>query len=302
MEKNKASKLNILKKVLSIAAKILYDILIFFCIILIVVIVWQRITDSNRSIKGYRLFRIVSGSMVPEYNIDEVVICKEKDINTLKVGDIIVYRGKVGELNGKLVMHEIIDINQNDGELTFNVKGIQNLLGDPNVSSSQILGKVIFKSSLLTYVYALATNTYSSFIIIMVLVINVFIAFRPTRKELDEKNQEKVKNNKLNEKKNEDNFENKNENNVENKIEKKNKVKRYRLKDYKNSIKIIKKNSVLENDIDNKKEEIDDTDRLIEENRKLQEENKILKEKVKKIKEENKKEKDKKKNIFEKFC
>ena len=40
-------------------------------------------------------------------------------------------------------MHEIIDIREYDGELIFSVKGIQNLLGDPNVSSSQILGKVI---------------------------------------------------------------------------------------------------------------------------------------------------------------
>ena len=75
-------------------------------------------------------------------------------------------------------MHEIINITQNDGELIFSVKGIQNLLGDPNVSPSQILGKVTFKSSLLTYVYALATHTHSAFIIIMILVINVFIVFQ----------------------------------------------------------------------------------------------------------------------------
>lgn len=295
MEKNKINKLNILKKVLSIAAKILYDILIFFCVILIVVVVWQRITDSNRSIYGYRLFRIISGSMVPEYNIDEVVICKEIDVNTLEIGDIIVYRGKVGELNNKLVMHEIININKNGEELTFHVKGIQNLLGDPNVTANQILGKVIFKSSILTYVYSLATNVYSSFIIIMVLVINVFIAFRPTRKDpkkLTEHNQEK--NNDLKESDIENNSENKSENKIEyeNKKEENSKIKRYKLKDYNNSIKIIKKDFISENEKESNN--ADKTEKLEEENRKLQEENKILKEKMKKIKEENKKEKDKK--------
>ena len=123
-----------------------------------------------------------------EYNIDEA---------NKKIGDIIVYRGRVGELNNKLVMHEIIDIREIDGELIFSVKGIQNLLGDPNVSSSQILGEVIFKSSLLTYLYALATNTNSAFIIIMILVINVFIAFLPSKKEaekiIERRNKKKLK-------------------------------------------------------------------------------------------------------------
>jgi len=203
MEKKEFSKLNILKKILSILLKILYDILIIFCVILIIVVVWQRITDSNRSIYGYRLFRIISGSMVPEYNIDEVVVCKEIDTRTLKIGDIIVYRGRVGELNNKLVMHEIIDIRENDGELIFSVKGIQNLLGDPNVSSSQILGRVIFKSSILTHLYALATDTNSAFIIIMILVINVFIAFLPTKKEAQKIAERRNKKLKLDNKKNE---------------------------------------------------------------------------------------------------
>lgn len=278
MEKKKLSKLDLLKKIVSIVFKILYDILIFFCVILIVVVVWQRITDSNKSIYGYRLFRIISGSMVPEYNIDEVVICKEIDTNTLKIGDIVVYRGRIGELNNKLVMHEIVDIRNQDNQLTFDVKGIQNDIGDPNVSPDQILGKVIFKSEILTYLYSLATSTYWSFIIIMILVINVFIAFKPTRKEPQKLTEHCEDDKKIEEKKD-----------VENK------VKRYKLKDYENSIKIIKKNNISEE----KKEEtpskqIDENEKLQEENRKLQEENKILKEKVKKYNKENKKENDRK--------
>ena len=184
MEKKKFSKLNIAKKILSIVAKLLYDFLILFCVLLIVIVAWQRVTDSNKSVYGYRLFRIISGSMVPDYNIDEIVVCKDIDVNDIKVGDVVVYRGRIGELNDKLIMHKVVDIDREDHGLIFHVKGIQNTASDPNVQSGQIVGKVIFKSQALTNVYALATSLYSSFIIVIVLVINVFLAFRPRKREI----------------------------------------------------------------------------------------------------------------------
>ena len=183
MEKVKVSKINIIELILKIALKILYNILMLFCVVLILAVIWQRATNSDKSIFGYKIFRIISGSMVPEYNIDEVVISKDMDVNDLKIGDIVVYRGKIGDLNGKLIMHEVIDINQIDENLFFHVKGIQNNTGDPEVADNQIVGKVIFKSEILTYIYSLATSTYSSFIIIMILVINVFVSFRHNTKK-----------------------------------------------------------------------------------------------------------------------
>ena len=312
MEKNKFSKIDILKKVLNILFKIMYDVLICFCILLIIVVVWQRVTDSNKSIYGYRLFRIISGSMVPEYNIDEVVVCKEVDTRTLKIGDIVVYRGRVGELNNKLVMHEIIDITNNNGELIFSVKGIQNLLGDPNVSSSQILGKVIFKSSLLTYLYALATHTSSAFIIVMILVINVFIAFLPTKKEAKKIIERRNKKNlKLDNAKNEEEIVGETNTNLatENKKndeisettndEKINEESNLENKTIEDEISLKTEENETENNekmeeneaFESEETEANETEILKEKNRKLQEENKKLRAKVRKIKEENKKEK-----------
>ncbi|MBR3614646.1 MAG: signal peptidase I [Clostridia bacterium] len=255
MEKVEFSKVNILKKILKLALKIVYDVLMLFCAILIIVVVWQRITDSNKSIYGYRLFRIISGSMVPEYNVDEVVVCKDVDVKNLKIGDIVVYRGKIGDLNGKLIMHEVVDINQIDDNLFFHVKGIQNNTGDPEVSDSQIVGKVIFKSTILTYVYSLASSLYSSFIIITILVINVFVSFRHTKGEdklLEEKNQKNKKQNEINQDllRNEKNeiFEEHDFNIFEKEIESDSnddvdeyEVVRYRLKDYEKGIKIIRR-------------------------------------------------------------
>ena len=175
---------NSIKKIVKIVLKLLYQILVIFCLILSVVIVFQKITDSNRSVAGYRLFRVITGSMEPEYNVGEVVISKEVDPNTIKIGDDIVYMGQYGEYTGKIIMHSVIAIDKdNNGNLTFHAKGLHSSsVEDPRVSANQIYGVVKYKSDLLTRLYKLATNIYSVFIIISILTLNVVIAFRTTKK------------------------------------------------------------------------------------------------------------------------
>lgn len=181
-------KINIIKKILKIIFKILYNVLIIFCLILIAIIVMQKITDSNNSIAGYRLFRIISGSMSPKYDIGEVVICKETEGRNIKIGDEIVYKGKTKELKDKIVMHEVIEINYDENNnLQFYAKGLANNEEDPEVNEEQIYGVVKFKSNILTILYKLATSMYSSFIIITVLVINVFLSFKTANKRNKEK-------------------------------------------------------------------------------------------------------------------
>ena len=72
---------DIAKKIIKIVLKILYQILIIFCILLIGVVVLQRVSNSNRTVLGYRIFRVITGSMEPEYDIGTVVICKETGVN-----------------------------------------------------------------------------------------------------------------------------------------------------------------------------------------------------------------------------
>ena len=193
MEKDKVSKLNnIAKKILKVLPKFLYDLLIIFCVLLTIVIVLQRITDSNQSFYGIRIFSVASGSMVPQFGIGEVVICQDVNPKDIEEGDVIVYRGNIGDLQNRLVMHEVIGIDTDEnGYRTFHVKGIQNTAGDPDVKENQVLGKVIIKSLILSILYALATSTYASFIIIVILVINVFLAFKPSKEpmQLNEHNE-----------------------------------------------------------------------------------------------------------------
>ena len=185
MESDTRSKWDIAKKVIKIVFKILYQILIILCVIMTVIIVMQKVTDSNKTIFGYRIFRVITGSMEPEYDIGQVVISKEIPPEDIEVGDDIVYLGTYGDYSGKIIMHEVVGIDKDENNnLNFHAKGLHNLsIEDPQIKPNQIFGVVIFKSGILTKLYDLATSIYSSFIIITILVANVFLAFRPSVKD-----------------------------------------------------------------------------------------------------------------------
>jgi signal peptidase len=74
----------------------------------------QRFSNNAVSIFNYRLFGVVTGSMAPKYNIGDVLLCKEVDPKTLKVGDDISYLGKTGSMKNKVVTHRIIEISKDE--------------------------------------------------------------------------------------------------------------------------------------------------------------------------------------------
>ena len=185
MENDTRSKSNIAKKILKIVLKISYQIIIIICLLLTMIVVLQKVTDSNRSIGGYRIFRVITGSMEPEYDIGEVVICKETDPNEIEVGQDIVYKGTYRDYSGKIIMHEVVGIDRDENNnLNFRAKGLHSAsIEDPQIKANQIYGVVRHKSGILTLLYKLATSIYSAFVIITILVLNVFISFKFSGKE-----------------------------------------------------------------------------------------------------------------------
>lgn len=194
MEDNRP-KINV-KKIIKIVLIILYQILVIMALILTMVIVLQRISANNQSIGGYKIFRVITGSMEPEYEVGEVVISKEVNPKDIKVGDDIVYLGRVGEYSGKIIMHNVVAIDTDEnGDLIFHAKGLQsNSVEDPQIRKDQIYGVVTYTSSILTILYDLATNIYSIFAIVIILVLNVFIAFNTPKKTKKKRKTRKIAN------------------------------------------------------------------------------------------------------------
>lgn len=182
-ETNEESKANVEKKKLDISKifKVLWNIFSKIITILIlfvsIIIVVQKVTNNKESFFGYRIFRVQTGSMIPKYNIGDVILVKEKDIDKIKVGDDVTYKGESGSVKGLLVTHRVIDIEEVEGKKAFHTKGIANNLEDPIVYGNQINGVVQTKLYILSLICLLLNNKYV-FYFCGVLPLTIYVGFR----------------------------------------------------------------------------------------------------------------------------
>ena len=93
-KKEEVTKENKNKKTLHIIGNILYAIVFIIVILMLVVVVLQRVSNNTIALGGYRIFNVATGSMVPKYEIGDVLISKEIEPSEIKEGDDIVYKGK----------------------------------------------------------------------------------------------------------------------------------------------------------------------------------------------------------------
>ncbi len=82
---------------------------------------------------GYGLFEVISGSMSPTINVNDLIVVSITD--NIKKNDIITYYS-----DGDFITHRVIDINGND----IVTKGDANNSEDVTVNSDMVVGKVVF--------------------------------------------------------------------------------------------------------------------------------------------------------------
>lgn len=142
--------------------------IVLFAIVVVVFI--QRFFDNDKvSINGMRIFNVATGSMYPEYKIGDIIITKEVPVNDIKVGDNVTYLGEKYDFAGLIVTHKVVDKEEKDGEVLFTTKGVASEVEDPKITYSQIYGKVIYRTVVLSYLSKLLTNKYAYYIIFMVI-------------------------------------------------------------------------------------------------------------------------------------
>ena len=91
-----------------IIIKVLYIIIIPIIIYDLILIAQSIINPYKPPIFfGIKTFNIVSGSMEPQININDIVITKEIEENELKEGDVISFRQ-----NSEVITHRIIKIEK----------------------------------------------------------------------------------------------------------------------------------------------------------------------------------------------
>ena len=137
-------------------------------ILIVVVILTQRIFDNKMAIGDYRIFTIATGSMLPEYQISDVIIVGNKDYDKIKVGDDLVYMGEEDTYKDKIITHRVINIENKDGTYYYTTKGINNPLEDPIVSQKQVYGVVKYKTVILSFFSHILNNTYGFYFLVFV--------------------------------------------------------------------------------------------------------------------------------------
>lgn len=161
--------------VLKLINNIVYVILFLIVASVLFVVILQRASNNDIALGGIRIFNIVSESMVPKYNIGDVLVVKSIEPQNIKVGDDIAYIGQESTFNQKIVTHQVIKIDYENGEYIFHTKGIANILEDPLVHQNQVFGKVVYKIWILSLISKILSNVYVVFFGIFVpMVILIF--------------------------------------------------------------------------------------------------------------------------------
>lgn len=156
-------------KVLKTIWNILYTLMFIIVVLMLIVVIMQRVTNNNITIGGIRMFSVATGSMVPVYNVGDVLISKEIEPEKIKVGDDIVYQGEKGSYSDKVITHRVISIEkQEDGNYKIITQGVANNAQDPEIDQTQVYGKIICKLHILSFLSKITRNIYAFYFIIFI--------------------------------------------------------------------------------------------------------------------------------------
>ena len=177
-----------MKNVFNIIKTIFNTIIVVFVLCFVLIVCMQRFSNNRISFFNYRMFTVVSGSMEPNYEIGDVLIAKEKDASTIKIGDTISYLGSIGQFSDIVITHRVIDIDAKDGKYYFHTKGDANLIEDPLVvSEDKIYGVVVHKSVILSNVYRIVGTQTGMFIFVVIPILYIigseFVGFLLEKEE-----------------------------------------------------------------------------------------------------------------------
>ncbi len=172
-------------------------VIAIFIVLIMALIMIQKFSNNNLSLGGYRLFTIVTGSMEPKYNVGDMVLAKEVKASDIEVYDDVVYNGKEDDFAGKIVAHQVIKKEMKNGKYSFVTKGIANPTEDPKISEDQIIGKIIYKTYVLSFISKIVNNVYGFYFLLFVpIVVLVFIEIIKIIEEKKEERMEKQNNKK----------------------------------------------------------------------------------------------------------
>ena len=122
--------------------KIIKGVVTAFLLVVLVLVIFQKITKNKITIGNVYIFQVVSGSMVPDYKLGDIIVVKKVNIT-----------------------HRIVQKEDKDGKYHFITKGIANEAQDPEINEDDIYGKVIYNTKVFSFVGRLMTNAAAYYLL-----------------------------------------------------------------------------------------------------------------------------------------
>ena len=120
-----------------------------------------RASKGDYSAPVFNAYVVLSGSMLPEIAIKDIVVTKKITAEELEVGDIITFIAPDSRYGGISITHRILDkyYDESLGSYTYRTKGDNNNVADSAlVPNDNVLGKVILKIPKLGYIQDLLSS------------------------------------------------------------------------------------------------------------------------------------------------
>lgn len=164
---------NIFKFILSVLSYALFIwlLLIGGTLLLYVADIKIRAAKGDYSAPVFNAYVVLSGSMLPEIKIKDIVVTKKVPSEELEIGDIITFIAPDSRYGGISITHRIIDkyYDESLGSYTYRTKGDNNNVADSTlVPNANILGKVILKIPKLGYLQDLLSSKGGLIIVVLI--------------------------------------------------------------------------------------------------------------------------------------
>lgn len=130
-----------------------------------------------RAMKGdytppaFNAYVVLSGSMLPEIAIKDIVVTKKVPQEELEIGDIITFISPDTRFGGISITHRIIDKKYDEtvGSYSYRTQGDNNNIADSVlVPNTNILGKVILKIPKLGYLQDILSSKGGLIILVLI--------------------------------------------------------------------------------------------------------------------------------------
>ena len=175
-------------KILTIVGTVLCIILIPILLLNVTLIAKSYINkDEVPSIGGTLPLIVLTDSMYPKIESGDLIICRTAEADEIEVNDIIAFFDPAG--NGtSIVTHRVIEIVEEDGEISFRTRGDNNNAEDKElVPAENLVGVYKMRIAGAGYI-AMFMQSTAGLIICVLLPIILLVGYDIIRRRIHEKN------------------------------------------------------------------------------------------------------------------